>query len=178
MTALTLVLFFLLCGSPALPQTPTGDPPPLVVADQGRGVNRLGQEVVNFSLTNRSPKAISAYALVIAFSGSSGKTALTQVVRAAVGGVLPTARPDYAPGEIWTDHGPGAPRNANGSRLVYSLEVDYVHFADGTSWGKDKSRSAPFFEGLKEGARMMRGALRRKLEREGPAAVQDFLLRP
>lgn len=179
MGSLMLLPCLLLLGAQAPREAPVLASAPLLIADQGRQVDRQGRDfIIAFALTNRSSQPISAYAVVISFTDASGSRILTQRVRSAVQGVIPVARPDYAPGEVWADRAAGSPRGPDGSILAYSLEVDYVLFADGTSWGSDRSRSGPYFEGLKEGARMMRGIMRDKLEREGPAAIREFLLRP
>lgn len=178
MTGLMLLVFSFLLGSQGAEQTAVSGPVPLAVTDQGREVDRQRQETVNFFLTNQSSKPIRAYALMITYSDSSGAKSITRTLRSAVQVVMPAVGASYAPGQAWTERASGLPKDAGGSPLSYSLEVDYVRFADGTSWGRDRSRSGPFFDGLEEGARVMRGIIRHKLEREGVDAVRQFLLKP
>jgi hypothetical protein len=172
----TLLVFCLLSGGATVVQAPVPDGQPLAVAWQGEGTDARGQSVVSFSLTNRSSKEMSAYALLQTTFDHSGKISSTRTLRSAVRGVMPLARPNYAPRETWTEQCPGPPRDDAGASLPYSLEVDYVRFVDGSSWGGDKSGSADYFRGVAEGARLVRSVLEDKLKTQGDAGVQSFLV--
>lgn len=61
--------------------------------------------------------------------------------------------------------------NRGGERIV--LSVDFVEFADGTTWGEDASKHAEGLAGQRAGARAEAGRLLKLLETEGLPAVVE-----
>lgn len=87
--------------------------------------------------------------------------------------VLATARPPrdrLRPGEILQD------RRFQGPALKMSrATVDYVLFADGSSWGPDSKKQSLYIRGVIQGRRVTVAELKRTMETQGIRAVEEFL---
>lgn len=61
----------------------------------------------------------------------------------------------------------------DGPIVSVRLTIDFVEFADGTTWGPDIQHSSDILAGQREGARIERERIRQLLKNRGPKAVID-----
>ncbi len=127
------------------------------------------------TLTNQSSKAVVAYILKLHYEGSTG-TLKSMIFRGSKG--------PWAAGETWEHKihessrlrispSPGAPAlpPTNPPRV----ELTYVLFSDGTSWGTDPE--GKYTEGMYRGWQDATQFLKDRWKEKGIGAVEDYLRR-
>jgi hypothetical protein len=153
-----------------------GESAPLGISNNAIVQGMDGRDEIQLSLTNRASKQIVAYALMVTLSDGTGQPFATVMIRNVFVDDEESASSAQSPGNVWQVRA-HLPRLSDGSIPPYSVDVDYVSFSDGTSWGMDRSNSGPYINGFREGTRILKGKLRDKLENEGSEAVKAYLRR-
>jgi hypothetical protein len=148
---------------PALAAQPvSSDPPPVDV--ELLTVQTSGGETQSLRARNVSSKDVSAY--VALMPNDAGPCCLTRTT------VLATAKPPrdrLRPGETRED--PPVPAAAMAAKPALRATVDYVLFADGSSWGPDTQHQSGSVRGLIQGTRATLARLKRILDTQGSGAV-------
>lgn len=124
-------------------------------------------------LSNRSSKKIRGYVLVIEYPGQTGGPAMRITETRLSGLEPPPARDGFAPHEQWKHGIRGAGPLGPSARIT----VDYVLFADRSSWGPDSLHQSERLAGVDEGWRLATAHLKRLLEESGAQAVTEYLKR-
>jgi hypothetical protein len=140
--------------------------PPLHVSDV-----QITQQTLRANLTNVSGKPISGYAVVLEYVDKKGQS-LGREVRSAAYDPGALERPALPPGHTTPLGDVSIPPEVGGTP---KLSVDYVLFADRSSWGPDAEKQSLFIEGILYGAHMTRSRLKRVLKDTGPDAVMNEL---
>lgn len=134
----------------------------------------LGTDPVRFSyrLTNVSSKDVRAYTLAIRLLDKTGAD-IGSVRKTGIRGLRPGGPDAFKPGEAMDEH----LGKFQSSRTVvgYASSLDYVLFADGSSWGPDKLKSSRDIQHLLEGRRATLAGLKEMLNKSGPDAVAAYL---
>lgn len=108
-------------------------------------------------MENLSGKPVAAYAVRLIRRGDDGKAVSIRTHAVSTRGIgLSMGRPSFQPGEKWSD----TVKLAEGE--LVEAHVDLVLFEDGTHWGPNKSKQLERFQGLRDGARLEREAVRRQ----------------
>lgn len=151
------------------------NPVSLTYSDRGFRLDEHGSPSVDIQMESRSPKPVRAIALMVMLRDEEGKT--VRSFTHWIGMTLPGQPPALAPGGKRTYHLPlvQLPEDPSLARHNLELRVDYVRFSDGSDWGPDKTRSSFYFSGFETGARFQRQRLLDLLQREGEAAVRQYL---
>jgi len=151
-------------------------PVPLQVTVFQSTVNPDGTKNLSLQLKNTSANSITAYALRLdildAASGKLIAVADRTIIRSTDG---PTARPGYAPGEMWSD---ALQVPIIGDNIRHTLSVDYVKFRTTdkpSAWGPDTRKGSIRIEATIAGYRAERARLRQLLKASGTQAVIDDL---
>ena len=131
-----------------------------------------GGAVVTLRLSNKSGKAIVAYGLATDLLDESGKRVF-QRRTVFVRGLVPGAPTAFVPGENWT--GSMNIPSHDGKPAAPTVTVDYVLFADRSSWGPDKLHTSERIAGMILATRGERTRLKKVLRERGAAAVADDL---
>ncbi|MGQ9916187.1 MAG: hypothetical protein ACUVS7_02100 [Bryobacteraceae bacterium] len=108
-------------------------------------------------MENLSGKPVAAYAVRLIRRGEDGKAVSIRTHAVSTSGLgVSLGRPSFRPGEKWSD----TVKLAEGERV--EAHVDLVLFEDGTHWGPNKSKQLERFQGLRDGARLERQAVKRQ----------------
>lgn len=142
--------------------------------EQPLAIKSVGTDPTNFSytVTNVSGKDVRAYTLSIKFIDINGAV-VSSNNKTAIRGLGPGGATVYKPGEIMAGN-LGRLRVSGGIR-AYAGTLDYVLFADGTSWGPDKFKTSLEIQGMLNGRRAALEGLKDMLARQGPDAVVTYL---
>lgn len=145
----------LILGGLAFAAGPSPDAEPAMIEAKLKSpeLSAAGLQRVEADFRNLSAKPISAYAVVLRLKNEAGRTESRFTKTIAVRGVMGSrARPDFAPGEAWSEAvGEFTLQQGGVGKLRPELEVDYVLFADGTAWGPDKTKHSLYIQGLRAG---------------------------
>jgi hypothetical protein len=175
---MTTLMLFMLFSGPAVPAQRAPSGRPVEILDRGYGADQAGREVINFSLLNHSPKEVLAYTVAVAYRNAEGEIIMTGSKRQVSARALQLGgEAHFLASSNWDDQVSEPPKATDGARLKYTVELDFVAFADGSTWGMDRLNTAPYLDGMRQGAQMAVGRLRDKLAKEGVDAVQQFLLK-
>jgi len=119
-------------------------------------------------LTNRTSKKIVGYVLKLEQVDSRGNV-VQKLTDSRLTGLEPApSRDAYAPGETWRHRLRVA---------AHRMSVEFVLFADRSTWGENSLGYSEKFKGIEEGWRTAHARLKRILTEKGPAAVGDELRR-
>jgi len=157
-----LVIFLASAQRPAepLPLTPTGEH----VTATANG------KQLSFAVINSSQKQIVGWAIVVdVVVGGKVVTAFTEVAIKEPG-------MSVRPGEVVPVR-PFAYQPRGGFDADFKIKIDYVRFADHSSWGPDSRKDSRRIAGFFEGFDAARKRLKRLLSEKGVGAVVDELKR-
>jgi hypothetical protein len=134
-------------------------------------------DTLSFTIRNLSPKAVHGYVLRIDLLDIQGRSHTGRTFSAEKS-PLPGAKGQLSPGESWienwslgVEHIDNIPVQFTGARIY----VDYVRFADGSSWGPDKRGQGIAIGRARQGALEERSRLKRLLAERGVQALLDDL---
>jgi hypothetical protein len=125
----------------------------------------------SIDVRNISGKDIKAYVLALAFQNSAGKNDGFET-RVAARGMEPSAETQvFKDGETTSMqiHPP------NPEAVIHKISIDYVLFADGSTWGQDKWKESKVIRGELDGRDLTLSFLREKLDKEGADWVIKYL---
>jgi hypothetical protein len=133
---------------PALCQTPMS----VVKIEPGEAIHALSPVPPSGAgtvvrLTNLSEKSIAAYVLVLRTVDSQGSAIGRHILNPVLVLDPNDARNAKKPGDTWVDVFRRTPGTAA------TVDVDYVLFTDGTSWGPDSEKMSLRIAGMREGYR-------------------------
>ncbi len=134
-------------------------------------------DIVTFSMTNISAKAIRGYVFIVDTFDLNGKS-LGGPICSTEKAPSPGSKGEYSPGERWTENVELAVRLTDGTPLITAsarITLDYVLFADGTGWGPNKSKQAVALGRIRQGVLHERDRLRTLLQTKGVQALLDDL---
>lgn len=174
MTRLQLAILLAIAGFGYGQQNPNATSLPIEVANITTTTLRQGP-AVSFQLTNRSRKRILGYVALLEFTDSAGAST-AKTAKTALRGLGPLPAPEsFRPGESWTDTSQPVPQDSSGKLLIPKVSIDYVLFADQSSWGKDVMRQSLHLQGLMQGWLGARNRYRQILKEKGAQALADEL---
>lgn len=153
-------------------QTKQGQAPTVSISTQDNAPIRiistsvLSAEPPNFRLQvmiqNQSSKGIRAYTIVSETASDKKQGGHTDFLNLRTNIWQPTVIKAAEVSDSQTD-----------PIVSVKLTIDFVEFADGTTWGADTQHSSDILRGQREGARVERQRLRQLLRSKGPKAVVD-----
>lgn len=147
------------------------EPAPISVVSAGQ--NSKGDGLGELKLTNQSSKKILGYVLIY-LPGNLQASGASRVVETRLTGLEPPpGRDGFAPGEVWRHRTGLNPQRISQSRVV----IDYVMFADHSSWGANSAGKAERMKGLEDGWRESMALLKTILDEKGPTGVTELLSR-
>ncbi|HUS06013.1 MAG TPA: hypothetical protein VMZ52_06955 [Bryobacteraceae bacterium] len=174
MTRRQIVILLAIAGLGYGQQKSTATSTPIEVANITTTTLRQGP-AISFQLTNRSQKKILGYVALLEFTDSAGaSTAKTTKMRLRALDSLP-GQESFRPGESWTDTSQPVPQDSSGKPLIPKISIDYVLFADHSSWGKDVMRQSLHLQGVMQGWMGARNRYRQILKEKGAQALADDL---
>ncbi len=137
------------------------------------------QNLLRFDMRNCSDKSLIGYVLKIRLKDQMGALRDSGNYSSEK---LPTSPVDgkYSPGETWTDQYQLPVTSVDSLSVRYTdadLVIDYVLFADGSSWGPNASGQGTALGKVRRGAEIERARLKRILADKGLQALLDDLLR-
>jgi len=151
----------------------TGDEAPMKVATE---IGDGGQQVAH--VTNASAKKVQAYVLAVDAVDDSGKVVF-RVSEISMRGLQPPPYDAFAPGETSHDE-IRLPQRKNGGAPLKAGKValDFVLYADGSSWGPDTKKDSVRVRATIAGWRTAIAYLRSVLKEKGANAVAEYLESP
>ena len=171
----------LLCSSAPLigqSQSPEEEPP-LEIGTIHWSTDPRYPDTLSVPMTNLSEKYVHAYVLGVFYLDENAEN---------VGGAsnwassekmpVPGKSDGHAPGETWSEHLYPPNITINDVPVLIAgaqVLVDVVRFADGSTWGPNKSRQAIALGRARGGALAERSRLRRVLEEQGLQALLEDL---
>lgn len=108
-------------------------------------------------MENLSGKPVAAYAVRLIRRGADGKVASVTTHAVATRSIgMSMGRQSFQPGEKWS----GSVKLPE--RQPVEAQLDLVLFEDGTHWGPNKAKQLERFQGMRDGARFEREAVKRQ----------------
>ena len=148
-------------SSPTVSMAPQDDAPLRIIS-----TSVVSAEPPNFRLQvmiqNQSLKGIRAYTLVSETASDKKQGGHTDLLNLRTNIWQPTVIKATEVSDTQND-----------PIVSVKLTIDFVEFADGTTWGPDTQHSSDILLGQREGARVERRRLRQLLRGKGPKAVID-----
>lgn len=165
-----LTVWLLSLASVAAAQAPTELP--LAVSDISLSARNEG--LVSFNLRNQSSKGIIGWVLVADFFDKAGQPVTRTTEVRIAGRRLGTMT--YTPGQSWEGR-MTIPKGPDGEPLQHKIYIDYVLFADRSSWGPDSTHHSLKLQGIVQGWAMAYSYLRQLLKQQDEQAVASDLSR-
>lgn len=169
LVALLGCLFFFISSKPrsqeaSIPKVTIKPQPdsPLTISGVKVDVTSHDEPLINFHTTNVSYKAVRAYAILKTQNIEESQTGEIQLNHMTTLGSM-----------LYPTHSKADMSPADESNVV--LSIDFVEFADGTTWGDDTFKSKERLAGQRAGARAAKEHLLRALKEGGPEAVLDAI---
>lgn len=147
--------------------------PPLLIS----GISQQGSNIL-FGLTNVSQKEVRADVIVCSLRGADGQELRALGDRVEVAGLqsVSGANNSFKPGMRRQGELRGIPRNENGTQFAAcELSVDYVLFADGSTWGPNKAKESKWITGFIAGYNQQTMTLQSQLRAGRSGVVLGYI---
>lgn len=151
---------------------PTAQMPDVFIENQQNGPLRIISTYIesanpkdfrlNLTATNQSVKAIRAYAIISDHTTESNQSRHVEFANLTKPSAI--IQPGQAASIAIND-------NQEAPIIRIRLAVDFIEFADGTTWGADQQNSRDRLAGQREGAKMEKQRLRALLKSKGRSTV-------
>jgi len=126
-------------------------------------------------VTNVSAKKVRAYVLAVDAVDDSGKVIFRET-GISIRGLEPPPHDAFAPGETSEDEIRLPRRKSGGPELrAGKVSLDFVLYADGSSWGPDTAKGSVRVRATISGWRTAIGYLQSVLREKGPDGVAEYL---
>lgn len=140
---------------------------PITISAARAGVSDLETTDIEFTITNVSQKVITAFAYYqdVEAAGEKHQTSALQY--------LQLTDSQLAPNQSVTDY--SAYQNLASEKHEVTLQIDYVQFADGTTWGADFSKSGEVIAGERAAATILTKRLVKILNTDNAGQVMSAI---
>lgn len=152
--------------TPTVVVEPQSDSPLNISVSQVRMIGATKPEI-DFQVTNVGAKAIRAYSILV-----ETKTEKARFVSSLLTNSLSTNKV-LLPSMTSSDGFGGSEYLESVKSLT--LSIDYVEFADNTTWGKDEQKSAEKLAGQRAGSKIARQHFKGKLKDKNDVEVEGLL---